>query len=70
MHKKNDYERAIVDIFEDIPKAVLAAVAVSALTDGGERLSEATSAVVREWLTLQECGIVPQKPNARLLALI
>jgi hypothetical protein len=66
----NDYARALGEqLFADMPKTVLAAVAVSALTTGGEELSEAAVRVAREWHILHLNGIVPQKPSKRALQL-
>ena len=58
----NDYARALGDLFDKTPKTVLAAIAVSALTTGGERIAEARAEVLREWLVLYQNGIVPQRP--------
>jgi len=49
-------------IYEGIPKAVFAAIAVSLATGGGERLDEAQALILNEWQRLFENGIVPQKP--------
>jgi hypothetical protein len=49
-------------LFEACPKAVFAAIAVSALTVGGDYLEEAELRLLREWWTLYHNGIVPQKP--------
>lgn len=68
MSKHNQYAAQIgQDLYENIPKAVLAAIAVSALTLGGDYLEEARSRVAKEWLILFQNGIVPQKPPARFL---
>lgn len=56
----NGYAAALGSIFEDAPKAVLAAIAVSALTVGGDYLDDATSRLVTEWHALHLSGIVPQ----------
>ena len=58
----NEYAQQIRN-YEAIPKAVLAAIAVSALTCGGDWLEEATDRINAEWLVLHEAGIVPQKPK-------
>lgn len=58
----NEYARQI-DNFADIPKTVLAAIAVSLATCGGDRLDEATKLINEEWETLYQAGIVPQKPK-------
>jgi hypothetical protein len=50
------------EVFENTPKAVWAAIAISfAVNLGGEGdFSEAAQAVVREWSALHQNGIVPQ----------
>ena len=63
--KHNEYADALGDLFDLTPKAVLAAVAVSALTHGGEHLSVARQRVLDEWRTLHANGIVPQRPVGR-----
>lgn len=50
-------------LYGDAPKAVLAAIAVSALTCGGDLLAEAKERLLREWWILFDNGIVPQKPT-------
>lgn len=50
------------NVYEVAPKAVIAAVAVSLLSCGGDNLDAARDAFIREWWTLHENGIVPQKP--------
>lgn len=64
--KPNEYSNTIAQIIDDIPKAVLAAIAISALTQGGDRLNEAMYRVSNEWLILWSNGIVPQKPPAKI----
>jgi hypothetical protein len=61
----NDYAYAVgYDLYHNIPKAVWAAIAVSALTQGGDHLAEAAERVMAEWGILHSNGIVPQKPRA------
>lgn len=67
--KSNEYADAIMRIYNDIPKAVLAAIAVSALTNGGDNLNEALERVANEWLILWCNKIVPQKPPAKIAEL-
>lgn len=62
---RNEYVEEIRDVYDDMPKAVLAAVAVSALTVGGDHLDEATVRVVTEWDALHTAGIVAQPVPAR-----
>lgn len=59
----NEYSQALGTLFDETPKAVLAAIAVSALTCGGDRLEEAKARVAHEWRILHANGIVPQKPG-------
>lgn len=60
----NDYAQAVPGkLYEDLPKAVWAALAVSALTNGGDWLARAEDCVLEEWWILWENGIVPQKPT-------
>ena len=49
--------------YAQCPKAVFAAIAVSALTAGGDKLNEAGRRVLKEWWALYHAGIVPQKPT-------
>lgn len=60
--KGNEYESAVGRIFDLVPKAVFAAIAVSALTNGGDDLNEAMERVSEEWVILHINGIVPQRP--------
>lgn len=47
---------------DKIPKMVALAVAVSALTNGGDQIDLARERFITEWWTLFDNGIVPQKP--------
>lgn len=67
--KRNEYADAAGDLLDSIPKAVWAAIAVSALTGGGDRLGAAQQRVANEWLILWSNGIVPQKPPKQVRAL-
>ena len=58
----NEYSMALEDVYEKAPKAVIAAIAVSCLTTGGDHLSEAKRLFLKEWQTLYDNGIIPQKP--------
>lgn len=68
MHLKNHsnpYIEALdKGVFDKIPKSVWAAIAISALTAGGDRLPESTDEVIHEWWMLYYNRIVPQKPFA------
>jgi hypothetical protein len=68
MKLSNEYSAQLGKLYHEIPKAVFAAIAVSALTGGGDRLDDATAEVIREWSVLHRNGIIPQTPPARLLA--
>jgi hypothetical protein len=61
MKQYNSYAAVLGPLFDEIPKAVLAAIAVSALTKGGDELEMARVRVADEWRILNESGIVPQK---------
>lgn len=66
----NEYAKALgLPLFDDIPKTVLAAIAVSVLTTGGEQLDQAAALVCREWQVLYDNGIVTQRPSARARAI-
>jgi len=58
----NDYADRLEEIYDKVPKAVLAAIAVSSLTVGGDYLEEAKARLVYEWDILYKNGIVSQKP--------
>lgn len=57
----NEYAASVPE-YDDIPKAVWAAIAVSALTVGGDYLEHARTRVFEEWTILHNAGVVPQKP--------
>ena len=58
----NPYAKELDAIYQQIPKAVLAAIAVSFATCGGDRLEEAENNILKEWRILHDNGIVPQPP--------
>lgn len=62
MKMLNEYTAALGDLYEKAPKAVLAAIAVSGMTTGGDYLEEARERVLAEWWILFDNGIVPQQP--------
>jgi len=62
MKRVNDYSRTL-PFYDAIPKSVLAAIAVSALTCGGDQIEYAETRVAEEWWALWEAGIVVQKPS-------
>jgi hypothetical protein len=59
----NPYQKALGELFEEMPKSVIAAIAVSSLTVGGDFLDEAKRRAAREWQVLFDAGIVPQRPG-------
>ena len=59
----NEYVSCLGYVFDECPKAVLAAIAVSLATNGGDKLEIATIAISREWQALYDAGIVPQRPS-------
>jgi len=62
MKIKNGYVEELEDLYEKTPKAVFAAIAISALTTGGDYLEHAKERILEEWVALYENGIVSQKP--------
>lgn len=63
----NEYANAIGgDLWESCPKAVFAAIAVSALTCGGDHLGQAHELVAEEWCALFDAGIVTQRPPSHV----
>lgn len=58
----NPYAEALGDVLDKAPKTVLAAIAVSYASVGGDYLELVRENVLREWWTLYENGIVKQKP--------
>lgn len=61
----NLYAEYLGPLFDDCPKAVLAAIAVSFITGGGSWPELAQAGIIREWRILHQAGIVPQKPPAK-----
>ena len=59
---RNEYVATLGTLFDRAPKAVLAAVAVSYASVGGDYLPLARINVLREWWVLYDNGIVPQRP--------
>lgn len=64
----NEYA-ATLRYFDRIPKSVLAAIAVSYASSGGDYLENASSLVAYEWLMLHQNGIVRQAPPGDVLAI-
>lgn len=67
---RNEYADAIGPLLDAAPKAVLAAIAVSLATCGGDRLGEAIVALVKEWDALHRNGIVPQPVAKKWLRIV
>lgn len=63
-NKFNGYQKALShQLFEQCPKSVFAAIAVSYATlNNGDNLDKAEDSILREWWILYRNGIVPQKP--------
>lgn len=62
MKYSNEYAKTLGETFEKAPKTVIAAVAVSVLTEGGRILDQAEKLFLNEWKFLYQNRIVPQKP--------
>lgn len=61
-NKSNQYQKLLKE-YDKIPKAVLAAIAVSyALLRTDEDFEKVEEEIKREWAILHQNGIVPQKP--------
>ena len=60
----NAYARTLEPaLYRECPKAVLAAIAVSRLTTGGDFLDEAQERLLEEWNVLAANGIVRTPPK-------
>ena len=68
-NKMNPYAELLGDRLDEIPKAVLGAIAVSLASGGGERLADAAAVIAHEWAILHQNGIVPQSPKGDWLRL-
>jgi hypothetical protein len=62
--KRGNCYAAQIRGYDKIPKAVLAAIAVSYASGGGDWLENASDNVLNEWRILYNNGIVPQRPPA------
>ena len=67
MNAHNNYTLMLKEIYDQIPKSVFAAIAISLLTCGGEHepMQEIDKKVAWEWGALYEFGIVSQKPRGK-----
>jgi len=63
----NEYAQTLrgEGLYDAIPKAVLAAIAISYATGGGDWIEHAKERIVTEWNTLHENGIIPQSVPAK-----
>jgi hypothetical protein len=59
----NEYSRVLGPLYERMPKAVLAAVAVSFAHRMSGGFDAVPSTVMDEWQTLFDNGLVTQKPS-------
>lgn len=62
----NEYSESIrPEFFQDVPKSIWAAIAISYLLhDRGARWDEVEDLVLHEWDVLHRNGIIPQKARA------
>ena len=58
----NIYNDNLGRLADRIPKSVLGAIAFSYASSGGDYLDHGVENVAREWVTLYENKIVPQRP--------
>jgi hypothetical protein len=59
----NEYAGCIDEgLYEKTPKAVLAAIAVSFISSGGDHMDDIDDEILKEWRVLYLSGIVPQRP--------
>ena len=58
----NEYASQLGSLYNEMPKAVLAALVVSWLSSGGDHMEGVAGAALYEWWTLYYAGIVPQRP--------
>ena len=62
---KNEYAASLgLALYDAVPKEVFAAIAISILTCGGDRLGDAPYGLLHEWQCLHEAHIVSQRPPA------
>lgn len=63
--KPNEYQRELGPLYDAAPKAVFAAVVVSLLSCGGDDMAGVAEKFRKEWETLHDNGIVPQRAPAK-----
>jgi hypothetical protein len=70
MHLKNHRNQYQIDldrVFDDIPKAVFAAIACSAYEQIEVKSEDLAARIADEWRCLHLNGIVPNKPTKRIV---
>jgi hypothetical protein len=63
---QNEYQQMVGQVFDRTPKAVIAALVVSLANRLGYQNDEIPKLWLDEWQTLNDNGIVPQKPTIKL----
>jgi len=63
MIKNDNIYTALLVNYKNIPKSVLAAIAVSFIFNGGVRAEDIDASIMKEWEFLYRNNIVPQKPK-------
>ena len=67
MAHHNQYSKLLLGFFDECPKTVFAALAVSReLLVNGENSEAVEAGLLSEWQSLYENGIVPQKPPKQI----
>jgi hypothetical protein len=64
---RNEYQINLDRIFDEIPKAVFAAIACSAYEQMGVKPEDLASRIADEWRCLHLNNIVPNKPTKRIV---
>lgn len=63
----NPYQQSLGRIFDETPKAVLAAIACSAYEQLGTPADEIPARIAAEWVALHFNGIVENKPTRHVI---
>ena len=63
----NDYQQLLGSVFDDTPKAVLAAIACSAYEQLGTHQDDLAARIAYEWKCLFNGGVVQNKPTKHVL---
>lgn len=66
MSKQGNAYADLLPYYDQIPKAVLASIAVSFSIQLGADVIQASDFIVGEWITLHKNGIVPQYPGTKV----